>query len=94
MTVNPRLTRSRHRRDRETGEYLAMLRRMVRAAGRRVADADEVDLAQLIAIQAELDTAIATAVEGMRARDLSWAYIASATGTTRQAAFKRWGRSA
>lgn len=94
MSVNPRFTRSKRRRDRETSEYLNMLRRMVRAAGRRVAEADEVDLAQLIAIRADLDEAINTAVQGMRARDLSWAYIASATGTTRQAAFKRWGKAA
>jgi hypothetical protein len=93
MSVNPRLTRAKRRQERETGEFLDMLRRMVRAAGRRVAEADEVELGQLIAIRSDLDAAIDTAVQGMRARGLSWAYIASATGTTKQAAFKRWGRT-
>lgn len=94
MSVNPRMTRARRRRERETGDYLAMLQRMIRAAGKRVADADEVELRQLIAIRDDVDAAIDTAVKGMRARELSWAYIASAAGTTRQAAHKRWGRSA
>lgn len=76
----------------ETTEYLGMLRRMIRAAGRRVADADEIELRDLLALQDELDGAILTAIRGMRARGQSWAYIAQATGTTRQAAQMRWGR--
>lgn len=76
----------------ETSEYLGMLRRMVRAGGRRVAEADEPELSALLGIRAEIETAIATAVEGQRARGRSWADIAAATGTTRQAAFQRWGR--
>lgn len=76
----------------ETIEYLAAARRFIRAAGRRVADADEVELGELIGLHAVLDEAIDTAVAGMRGRGLSWAYIARATGTTRQAAFQRWGR--
>lgn len=77
----------------ETTEYLAMVRRMLRAAGRRVADSDPEDLAELLALQADLDQAIATAVHGMRnTHGASWADIARATGTTRQAAAMRWGR--
>lgn len=75
----------------ETAEWLKMLRRMIRAAGRRVADADEVELGQLIELRHDLDDAIAAAVNGQRSRGVSWAYIAAATGVTRQAAQQRWG---
>jgi len=75
----------------ETAEWLGMLRRMIRAAGRRVADADEVELGQLIELRHDLDDAIAAAVNGQRSRGVSWAYIAAATGVTRQAAQQRWG---
>lgn len=80
----------RARRERETGEWLSMLGRMIRAAGRRVADADEVELGMLLELRHDLDNAIAEAVKGQRARGASWSYIASATGTTRQAAQQRW----
>lgn len=76
----------------ETIPYLAAAKRFIRAAGRRVADADEIELAELLTLQTTLDEAIQTAVDGIRSRGESWAYIATATGTTRQAAFQRWGR--
>lgn len=76
----------------ETPEFLSMLKRMIRAAGKRVGDADEPELATLIALQHELDDAIRAAVEGQRAIGRSWADIARGTGTTRQGAFKRWGK--
>lgn len=76
----------------ETMEYLAAAKRFIRAAGRRVAEADEIELAELLKLQAVLDEAVQTAVDGIRDRGQSWQYIATATGTTRQAAFQRWGR--
>jgi len=82
----------RRTRERETGEWLQMLRRMIAAGGRRVADADEVELGVLLGMRHDLDNAIAEAVKGQRRRGVSWAYIASASGTTRQAAQMRWGR--
>jgi hypothetical protein len=75
----------------EALEFIGAVRRMLRAASVRVANADEHELAALIALQADLDAAIATAVQGQRAYGRSWAYIATATGKTRQAAFQRWG---
>lgn len=78
----------------ETMEYLRMLRRLIAAAGKRVAEADEPELRALIQCQDDLDEAIARAVAGMRERECSWAYIAQATGTSRQAAQQRWGRAA
>lgn len=83
---------SRKRGPVETGEYLSAARRFIRAAGRRVADADEVELAGLLSLQADLDEAVQAAVKGMRDRGMSWAYVARATGTTRQAAQQRWGK--
>lgn len=81
----------RKTRERETSEWLEMLRRMIAAAGRRVADADEVELGTLLGLRADLEKAIAEAVSGQRRRGVSWAFIASASGTTRQAAQQRWG---
>ncbi|WP_345751366.1 hypothetical protein [Microbacterium rhizophilus] len=78
------------RREVETSDYLSAARRFIRAAGKRVAEADEPELAELLALRDVLDDAIAEAVKGQRSR-VSWAGIARATGTSRQAAFKRWG---
>lgn len=79
----------------ETPEFLQMLRRMIRAGGRRVAVADDVDLADLVALRDELEEAIADAVRGQRQNlDRSWAEVARGLGTTRQAAQMRYGRQA
>lgn len=75
----------------ETMEYAAMMRRMLRAYARRVADADPDDLAVMVAIRDELDELVDDTVRAMRARNgWSWAELASALGTTRQAAHKRY----
>ncbi|ALX66335.1 hypothetical protein [Microbacterium sp. XT11] len=74
----------------ETMSYLAMLRRMIRAAGRRVAEADEFELAELLALRAELDAAIAASVKGQHDNGRSWAEIGAAAGMSKQAAAKRW----
>jgi 1,6-anhydro-N-acetylmuramate kinase len=77
----------------ETPEYAAMMRRMLRAWGERVADADPEDLAELIAFREQLDSVTGTAIARMRAeRGASWADIARAGGITRQAAHERWAR--
>lgn len=78
----------------ETPEFIAMLRRMIRAAGRRAAEGDEIELRDLIALQADLTQAITTAVHGQRDHGRSWTYIATATGTTRQGAQQRWSKPA
>ena len=82
----------RPRRDVETMDYLGAARRFIAAAGRRVRECDEPELAALIALRADLDAAIADAVHGQREHGKSWAGIALATGTTREAAYQRWGR--
>ena len=76
----------------ETPEYVAMLCRMVRAAGRRIADGDPEDLVLMLQVQVELDAAVAAGVRGMRENTgRSWAEIGRALGVTKQAAAKRWG---
>lgn len=81
----------RARRERETVDYVSFARRVIRGAGRRVGDADEVELAQLVELRDELETAIRTAVEGQRSIGRSWAYIGAALGITRQSAQERYG---
>lgn len=92
--VNPRLTvRRRSKRAKssvEALEFIGAIRRFLRAAGVRVAASDEYELRALIALRVDLDEAIAVAVEGQRSVGRSWAYIATATGTTRQAAHAKW----
>lgn len=76
----------------ETTEYLAAARRFIRGAGRRCVDGDEVELGELIGLQETLKESIQTAVDGIRERGMSWEYIASATGTSRVAAYQKWGK--
>lgn len=92
-TFTPRRRSKRPRKDVETMDYLGAARRFVRAAGRRVGECDEAELAALLALQGDLDAAIAEAVAGQRTYGKSWAAIARGTGTTREAAWQRWGKS-
>lgn len=75
----------------ESAEYLAMVRRIIAAAGRRVANADPDDLAELVGLHEALDTAIHVAVNGQRQAGITWQSIGDALGTTRQAALMRFG---
>jgi hypothetical protein len=45
----------------------------------------------MLGLSAEIDTAIAQAVTGLRGFGYSWAEIGSRLGITRQAAQQRWG---
>lgn len=82
----------RPKQERETGAYLGAARRFILAAGRRVGEGDEPELAGLLALQEVLDSAIAEAVAGQRSHGKSWARIALGTGTSREAAYQRWGK--
>ena len=75
----------------ETSEWLKMLRRMIRAAGRRVANADEHELADLVSLRDQLDQSIKHAIQGQRSAGRSWAHIGQALGLSRQGAFQRYG---
>ncbi|MGD9947542.1 MAG: hypothetical protein AB7U29_03570 [Desulfobulbus sp.] len=77
----------------ETNEWLGMLSRMIRAAGKRVADADEHELARLVGMRDELEIAIRVAIDGQRQIGRSWDHVGRALGISRQGAFKRYSQS-
>jgi hypothetical protein len=77
----------------ETTEYAGMMKRLVTAYGRRVGDADVEDLGEMLALQAHFQDVVAQAVQAQReVHGRSWADIAQAAGTTRQAAQMKWGK--
>jgi hypothetical protein len=83
----------RRRVERSTMDYLAAAARFIRAAGRRVADEDEFELAELVALRDVLEESIRHAIAGQRSYGRSWAHIGAALGTTRQSAQERYGRA-
>ena len=88
------LGQCRARRLVENDDYAAFTLRILRAYARRVADGDVEALTLMLGLSAEIDTAIAQAVTGLRGFGYSWAEIGSRLGITRQAAQQRWGRAA
>ncbi|GAA2571860.1 hypothetical protein [Pseudonocardia hydrocarbonoxydans] len=88
--VNATLTTGRTPRVVENSEFAAFGRRVIRAAGRRIAAGDVEALPDLAALSADLDAAIGDAVTGLRAAGYSWGEIASRLGVSRQAAHQRW----
>jgi hypothetical protein len=85
------LTPKHPRRQVENDEYTAFVRRILCAYSRRVGDGDIEALALMLGLADEIDTAIAEAIKGLRARGYSWAEIGARLGITRQAAQQRWG---
>lgn len=82
---------------RETPEFGAMVRRMVKAYGARVAAGDIESLAQLVELRADVDRHIADAAAALHQDHgdrpgYSWTDIARVLGITRQAARQRFGR--
>lgn len=87
--------RKRSKREVETAGprgYIAAARRFIAAAGRRAAEGGEIELAELLTLEAAVKAAEQTAIDGMRERGRSWAYIAQATGKSREAAYQKWGK--
>lgn len=78
------------KRHRETWDHLGMLKRNLKAAGKRAADGDEPELMDLLAIQADWEAAVAVGIRGQLDRGMSWAYIAQGLGVKRQTAHERW----
>jgi hypothetical protein len=83
-------TRKQRRPRKENGEFFAMTRRMIRAAGRRVETRDPSDLAEMLTLQAELDAVITRTAQGLAAGGFSWSEIAQGAGLSKMAAYKRW----
>ena len=73
-------------------QFVAFLRRVVRAAARRVAEGDESELAELFAVREDLDDAICSAIEGQLAIGKTWAQVAAGMGTSRQGAQQWYSR--
>ena len=76
----------------DTADYFHMLRRMLKAAGERLAYADPVDLRELAALEDAVHEMVCRGVAGMRSCGFSWREIGEGLGTTGQGASKRWGR--
>lgn len=76
----------------DIGEYIQFMRRIIRAAGQRVSEADPEQLRDLVGIRQDLDEAIACAVEGLRESGATWEDIGRITGTSRQAAHEKWSK--
>ncbi|MGD9530672.1 MAG: hypothetical protein AB7V44_28325 [Pseudonocardia sp.] len=97
LTANHRnrVAPARHTRARrdvvENDDYAAFTRRILAAHGRRIAHGDIEGLAALAHLAQDIDTALHTAIDGLRAAGYSWADIADRLGITRQAAHQRWG---
>jgi hypothetical protein len=92
-SVKAGLTPKRPCRQIENDEYVAFIRRILRAYSRRVGDGDVEALGLMLELAEEIDTATAEAVKSLRAHGYSWAEIGSRLGITRQAAQQRWGTS-
>lgn len=75
----------------ETPAYVEFAKRIIRGAGKRVANGDEWELGELISLRDEVEAAIAVAVTGLREQGHSWQYIADGLGVTRQSAHQRYG---
>jgi hypothetical protein len=75
-------TRQRYR---ETPDYAAMVKRMMRAHGKRVASGNLEDLAELVKLRDDLEQTIALAANGLH-QDHSWTEIGRVLGISRQAA--------
>lgn len=91
QVTRPRAKRAR--RDVETPDYIGFVRRAIRAAGRRVAMGDPVELAELVEAQREMERVVRDAVRAMREHHgYSWAEIAAELNLTRQGAYQRYGR--
>jgi len=90
-TVNTALTSKRARPVVENDAYAAFTRRILAAYARRIATGDIDALTAMTGLAADIDTAIAYAVTGLRGYGYSWAEIGSRLGITRQAAQQRWG---
>jgi hypothetical protein len=87
---NQQLSQQAPQPKKSNDEYAAFVRRAIRAHARRVAAGDVEALASMVALDAELEQALQTAVDGLRAFGYSWTEIADRLGVSRQAARQRW----
>src|SRR5918996_5130188 len=91
--LTPKPRRKRTRRQVETTEFDAFVRRILRAYARRVAAGDIEALRSLSVLSTEVDAVTRLAVAGLRTSpySYSWSEIADRLGVTKQAAQMRYG---
>lgn len=79
-------------RERSTEEFLSAVRRMMRAAAKRVADGDEFELNEfMVMLRDEGKYVLGQAVAGQRRfGGKSWKAIGEGAGVTAQTAHERW----
>lgn len=82
---------ARHSAPVENDAYVEMMRRCVKALGRRIGGGDVEHIALALALRDLLDVAIAEGVATLHQSGESWGRIGRAAGMTRQAAQQRWG---
>ena len=79
-------------RERDALQFLAFVRRVIRAGGIRVGnEGDEFELGELVAMREVLEETIAEAVHLQRANGKSWTSIGDSLNITRQGARQRYG---
>lgn len=84
--------RRRELRQVETMDYAAFARRVVRAYGERLAEADYPDLTDALEVLEQFEQAIAAGMRAQAERG-SWAQVALGLGMTRQGAYQRFART-
>lgn len=77
---------------RETPDVTAATARLIMALGKRIAEEDPEDLANLLTLDRALRQAWATAIAGLRETGYSDGEIGQVLGTTKQAVQQRWPR--
>src|SRR5919107_1712083 len=92
-TLTPEPRSKRARRQVETTEFDAFVRRILRAYARRVAAGDVEALRSLSLLSSEVDAVTRLAVAGLRTSpySYSWSEIADRLGVTKQTAHERYG---
>jgi len=93
--VNEPFTRrpaKRPKREKDIIEYAAMMRRLIRAYGRRLELEDAERLGVLMSLQDELAETINHVARKLHEDGFSWGEIGRQLGITRQAAYQRWGK--
>jgi len=78
---------------RETPDVQEAVVRLVRALGKRIATEDADSLPLLVELGAEVDRALAFAVNGVRSSGATDEMIGEALGVTKQAVGQRWRRA-
>src|SRR4051812_5716971 len=92
-TLTPKPRTRRARREVETSEFDAFVRRILRAYARRVGAGDVEALRSLSQLSSEVDAVTRLAVAGLRKPpySYSWSEIADRLGVTKQTAHERYG---